>query len=261
MTTKVTAKKRLVEHKAFHIDGATVEAVKSEGEDGKVKRTISGYASFFGNVDSYGDVVQKGAFKKTLNDKNRGRKVKFLYQHNPYEPIGIPTDIVEDDKGLRFSAEFADTERGEEAYELARIGALDGLSIGFRTIDSEYNSDTGIRTLVEIDLMEVSLVTFEANTKAKVTDVKNDKASLHAQVIAGLVALGHTSAQAVEAIKSLSLDPEEPEAPDEDADHSAGKADSNTPTEEAEGDEVSRKALDVLHSLRSIKSTITPTKG
>lgn len=244
--------KRL-EHKTLSLKVETVKEVKSE--DGTKERIIEGYASTFGDVDSYGDVVQPGAFVKTLDEKNRGRKVKFLYQHNSYEPIGVPLEIREDAKGLYFKAQFADTMRADDAYKLAKMGALDGFSIGYRTIKSADN-DHGGRDLLEVDLGEVSLVTFEANVGAKVSSVKSAKGD--AYLIAGLMELGHSREQAIEAVKSLSLDNDEPAVED---DHSEKRAD-DTPTSEAVGDSMeSRKAAeDILHSLRTLKEKIE-TKG
>lgn len=234
-----------LEHKTFAVHLDNVTEVKAD--DGTKERVLEGYASIFGNVDSYGDIVLPGAFKKTLDEKNRGRKVKFLYQHNSYEPIGVPIEISEDAKGLKFKAVFADTQRADEAYKLAKLGALDGLSIGYRTIKAEDN-ENGTRNLAEIDLAEVSLVTFEANTQAKVTDVKSAKGE--ALIIAGLMQLGHSQDEAVRAVKELSLEDDEPA----DNGHSEKRADTATdPKKETAASDDSRKDLDdVLHSLRAL---------
>lgn len=134
--------------------------------------TFQGIASVFGELDSYDDTVAEGAFKKTL--KERGSQgIKMLWQHRATEPIGIWTDVQEDKKGLLVEGKLAlGTQRGKEAHELLKMGALDGLSIGFMTKKYEMDEDTGIRMLQEIDLWEISLVTFPALSSARITDVK-----------------------------------------------------------------------------------------
>lgn len=137
--------------------------VKAEGEAGQ----ITGYGSIFGNEDSYGDVIEPGAFKDSL----ASRMPKMLWQHDAWEPIGRWTEAKEDDKGLILKGQITTkTSRGNDAYELIKDGALDGLSIGYRTRDFEYNGDT--RYLKQVDLYEVSVVTMPANDKALVTSVK-----------------------------------------------------------------------------------------
>lgn len=130
---------------------------------------IEGYGSVFGVKDSYGDIVEAGSFTKSLSS---GRKVKMLWQHDPSQPIGVWDELREDDKGLYMKGRLAlGTTKGREAHELAKMGAMDGLSIGYRTMDSEDKG--GARHLKDIELHEVSFVTFPANTAATVTSVKN----------------------------------------------------------------------------------------
>jgi HK97 family phage prohead protease len=121
--------------------------------------------------------MQKGAFTKSL--KNRpASKVKLLYQHKTDEPIGVFEDMYEDDKGLFVKGKLAmGTQKGREAYELLKIGALDGMSIGFRADPEKqgYNENKrGTRTLKEVDLMEISLVTFPMNESALIETVKGN---------------------------------------------------------------------------------------
>jgi HK97 family phage prohead protease len=138
-------------------------------------RSFEGYGSVFGVKDSYADVVAKGAFAHTLEGRNRaGRAPALLWQHDPSMPIGVYTDMREDDTGLFVKGRFSRTTKGDEAYELLKDGALSGLSIGFTTTKSSMDEKSGIRTLTEIDLWEVSLVTFPANQAARVTAVKSD---------------------------------------------------------------------------------------
>lgn len=133
---------------------------------------IEGYGSVFGNVDSYGDIVVAGAFADTLKS---GRAPAMLWQHNPDEPIGVWTEVREDKRGLVVTGQLAlGTQRGREALELIRMGALSGLSIGFSTVRSSFDEQTGVRSLLELDLWEVSPVTFPANEAARITSAKSD---------------------------------------------------------------------------------------
>jgi HK97 family phage prohead protease len=139
--------------------------------------TFTGYGSVFDVIDSYGDVVVKGAFAKTLSAwKAKGKLPKMLWQHQSKEPIGTWTKMVEDDHGLlvegRILLEAGDTER--RAYAHMKAGNVDGLSIGYSLPDGGfyYDSNTGTYQLKEIDLWEVSPVTFAANDAAQVDAVK-----------------------------------------------------------------------------------------
>lgn len=148
--------------------------------------TFSGYGAVFGNVDSYGDVIVKGAFKDTLSEaKKSGNWPAMLMQHGGWgmaaddmTPVGIWTDMEEDDIGLKVSGKLADTARGREVYGLLKMTprpAITGMSIGY--IAKEFvvgtKPDEPRRTLKKIELMEVSLVTFPANGKARVQAVKS----------------------------------------------------------------------------------------
>lgn len=145
--------------------------IKSAGEDG----TVEGYGSVFGVRDNYDDVISKGAFVQSLKDhKAAGTMPAMLWQHDADKPIGIWTEMVEDEKGLRIKGQLAmETVKGKEAHALLKMGALNGLSIGFMAKEWAYERDTEVRTLTAIDLWEVSLVTFPANEKARVTNVKS----------------------------------------------------------------------------------------
>lgn len=145
-------------------------SIKATGDDGSVE----GYGSVFGVRDNYDDVIASGAFAQTLKDhKSAGTMPAMLWQHDSCEPIGVWTEMVEDGKGLKIKGKLAlDTVRGKEAHALLKMGALNGLSIGFVSKQWAYDRDTEVRTLTEIDLWEVSLVTFPANEKARITGVK-----------------------------------------------------------------------------------------
>lgn len=145
--------------------------LKATGDDG----TVEGYGSVFGVRDSYDDVIAAGAFQASLAaHKKTGTMPAMLWQHDSGKPIGVWSEMVEDSKGLRIKGQLAlDTVLGKEAHALLKMGALNGLSIGFVSKQWAYDRETDIRTLTEIDLWEVSLVTFPANGAARVTNVKS----------------------------------------------------------------------------------------
>ncbi len=129
---------------------------------------IEGYASLFGAVDQGGDAVQPGAFRASLAT---GRKVKMLWQHDAAQPIGVWDEVREDEKGLWVKGRLlTEVTKGREAAALIGAGAIDGLSIGYRTKRAERDQK-GRRLLSEVELWEVSLVTFpmlgEARAEAK----------------------------------------------------------------------------------------------
>ena len=138
---------------------------------------ISGYASLFGDVDQGGDVVQAGAYAASLTQLARsGRSVKMLWQHDPTQPIGVWDDVREDATGLWVKGRIlSDVEKGREAAALIAARAIDGLSIGYRTIKSTKNTK-GQRLLSELELWEVSLVTFPMLPSARVQAKGEDSA-------------------------------------------------------------------------------------
>lgn len=129
---------------------------------------LEGYAATFGNVDNVGDVIVQGAFLKSLSM----RKPKFMLQHDTDDLIGVITSAAEDSTGLYIKADFANIQCAQDARELVKMGAITEMSIGYSVKDYEYRAD-GVRVLKEIELYEVSLVTFPANDKAKITRVKS----------------------------------------------------------------------------------------
>jgi uncharacterized protein len=132
--------------------------------------TFTGMASVFGNVDLGGDVVEPGAFTRSLQHKNG--EVPILYQHDTRSPIGLGR-VQETKAGLEITGELVmQTSKAQEAYALMKRGVLKGLSIGFDVVrDTVAN---GIRHLHELKLYEVSVVTFPMNESALVTAVKSD---------------------------------------------------------------------------------------
>lgn len=154
-----------MQHKEFGFKAETVS------EDG----TFTGYGSVFGNVDSYGEIVAPGAFKKSLAlIKASGDPVPALWQHRSGEPIGGYTELSEDARGLKVAGFLVledPTAKRAHLYMQKRI--VKGLSIGYYVRDSSYDEKTGIRTLKELDLVEISIVTFPANAEAQVESVKS----------------------------------------------------------------------------------------
>ena len=158
---------------------SSIKAYDVEDED-KNYGTFEGYGSVFGNKDLGNDVIESGAFTKSLK-RRKPQNVKLLYQHKSDMPIGVFDEIREDDHGLVVKGRLAlKTQAGAEAYELLKMGALDGLSIGFRVNPKEvsYDKRGNKRIIKEVDLMEVSLVTFPMNPQATVRSVKGEEISI-----------------------------------------------------------------------------------
>lgn len=145
--------------------------VKAVGDDG----TIEGYGSVFGVVDTYAEEVMPGAFVDSIRKRKAGG-VRMLWQHDSGRPIGVWEDLAEDSKGLYAKGRILKdvSTQAKEAYGLLKAGALDGLSIGYRELSSEsHGSKPGVMALTELDLREISIVTFAANEKARVEAVKS----------------------------------------------------------------------------------------
>jgi uncharacterized protein len=145
--------------------GAPLAKVSAEG-------AFEGYASLFGVVDLGRDLVAPGAFRETLAAKPM-RAVKLLWQHDPAHPLGVWTEIAEDRNGLRVRGQLdLSVAKAREVHALMRSGAVDGLSIGFRTEKSRKDPATGVRRLEKLDLWEISIVTFPMLPGARVAAVK-----------------------------------------------------------------------------------------
>lgn len=136
---------------------------------------VEGYASLFGVKDQGGDVVKTGAYAASLARlKSRNEKVKMLWQHDPLQPIGTWDEIREDSHGLWVKGRILTAvDKGREAAALLAAGAIDGLSIGYRTVKSERDGK-GLRLLTELELWEVSLVTFPMLREARVAAKADD---------------------------------------------------------------------------------------
>ena len=132
----------------------------------------AGYASVFDIVDNQKDIMMKGAFADTL--KHGAGTIKLLWQHQQDEPIGVFEKIFEDAVGLYVEGRLLlDVQKAREAHALLKAGAVTGLSIGYSPTRYKIDANTGVRMLAEVELFEVSLVTFPANAKSKVTVVKS----------------------------------------------------------------------------------------
>ena len=152
---------------ALQTKTAAFEIKREPDQDGE----FEGYASVFDVVDQGMDVVAKGAFRKSLES---GRKVKMLWQHDSTKIIGVWDEIAEDEKGLRVKGRLLkEVQLGREAMAMLRAGAIDSMSIGYRTIEAVPEAGGRVRKLTEVDLFEVSLVTMPMNEMARVTDVKS----------------------------------------------------------------------------------------
>lgn len=137
---------------------------------------FSGYLAVFDNVDSHGDVIRRGAFLKTIADwQAKGKYPAIFWDHNPSEPIGIFTLMQEDEKGLYVEGKLlnADVPRAQATYALMKVGAIDGMSIGYITKRFKRDPSTNIRELLELELIEGSIVAFPSNPQTLVSSVKS----------------------------------------------------------------------------------------
>jgi HK97 family phage prohead protease len=134
--------------------------------------TVEGYASLFGELDQARDMVLPGAFAASLR-RRPVRRVPMLFQHDPSEPIGVWLDLHEDTRGLYARGRLIpEVVRARELWALVEAGTADGLSIGFRTVKGRVDPKSRIRRLEQIDLWEISIVTFPLLAGARVRAVK-----------------------------------------------------------------------------------------
>jgi uncharacterized protein len=155
---------------------STTHQAASPGSD--TRTLVRGMASVFGTlIDTWVPTrILRGAFAKTLREN--GKRIRILWQHDQDQPIGIPTVLQEDERGLYLEALLSDTPRGREAAQLVKDGVISELSIGFDPVQSSTVEEmlngvrTQVRLLSELKLLEVSLVTFAANPEAIITQVQ-----------------------------------------------------------------------------------------
>ena len=220
--------------------GVYVKSIPFEMKLDEEKRIIEGYASTFGNKDLVGDVVQPGAFKKTIEELFPKNKIKFCYQHG--EPIGRPIFMEEDSKGLYVQARIAPTTLGNDALALVKENVIDSMSIGYNVLQDEYDSTSKTRYLKELRLKEFSLVTFPANEEALLTGVKTAEDFRNVLLQAGRMDVSQYIKQGkdleegnreliestIEALREIlsAFEPEEPDTDDDldEEEASAGKS-------------------------------------
>ena len=149
-------------YKSTHL-GEVIDADEKMG-------IVKGYGSIFGNVDSDGDIINKGAYKKTIQEN--GSRVKYLYQHDMDKPIGKMVHLGEDEKGLVFEAQVPKTRLGMDVIELMKAGVITENSVGILPIQKSMSGQ--YREINEVKLFEVSAVTLAANDQAMIVDVKGN---------------------------------------------------------------------------------------
>ena len=192
---------RGVKHKGAKTEYKTVE-FELEGFDDK-EGTFSGYGAVFSNIDSGGDIIEPGAFTKTIAE-GIGR-VKILSGHNDsLLPIGIPTELREDAKGLFMSAKISDTTLGRDVKTLIHDGVLCELSIGYDPVVFDYD-ENGIRHLREVKLWEISVVTWAMNEQAVITDHKSDDAATRIEAEAQAIVTEVKAGRKISASRMKSL--------------------------------------------------------
>lgn len=165
------------ERKAFSFELESAD--ESTGE-------FSGYAAVFGNRDSGNDIIEKGAFAKTIVEDFH--RIKILALHNDcWLPVGKPIELREDDRGLFIRGKISDTSMGRDIRTLLKDGVLNELSIGYDAIEFDYDSKQDTRHLKEIKLWEVSIVTWAMNDQAKIEEVKSPVEDLRTEVKSGKI--------------------------------------------------------------------------
>ena len=136
---------------------------------------FAGYAVIWGDRNAHNEIVQRGAFRQSLEQHRAdGTKPVMLWAHDPSEIIGVWTEIREDEKGLFVRGRLiTSTARGREAYDLLKAGALNGLSIGFRVLKGGETRQAGVRILTGIDVREISLVGMPSAGRARITSIRS----------------------------------------------------------------------------------------
>ena len=149
-----------------------ISSFKADSE-GSMK--FSCYGNVKGNIDHAQDRSVDGVYTKSImKHKAAGTMPKMFWMHNPYEtPVGKWNDMKEDEKGLFMEGEFANTEKGRELYELMKMGALDSFSIGYSVNEEKWNHEKGCNDLIDIDVKEVSIVTFACNEESRLVGIKS----------------------------------------------------------------------------------------
>lgn len=191
-----------VKHRGVKTEFKTIE-FELENYD-EEEGVFSGYGAVFSNIDSGGDIIEPGAFTKTIAE-GVGR-VKILSGHNEaLLPIGIPVELREDAKGLYIRGKISDTALGRDVKTLIKDGVLCELSIGYDPIQFEYDAD-GIRHLREVKLWEISVVTWAMNDQAIITGYKADDTAARMEAAAFEVAADIKAGRKISAARLKSLE-------------------------------------------------------
>ena len=139
------------------------------------KGSFTGYASIFDKIDSQNDLIKNGAFNSSISNKDPAR-IKLLWQHDYTKPIGKIISLTENSRGLVVVAKLLlDITNAREAYSLIKSGIVTGLSIGFSIKNFYFDQTANCRVIDDLDLWEISLVTFPANSEAQITETKNNQ--------------------------------------------------------------------------------------
>lgn len=175
MTTLIqTRKSKPVNYKAMAVDSAGMMTDTDS-------RKVSGYAAIFGNKDSSGDILIRGCFSKSIQERGVGssanRKIAFLWQHNMSDPIGRITELYEDEKGLYFEAEIDKIPQGDRALEQMKSGTINQFSIGYKYVWDKIDYDDEKEAFIckELELFELSAVTVGANEETYFAGMKSDQ--------------------------------------------------------------------------------------
>lgn len=205
-----------------------VAEIKEESSDNGNVGIIEGYASTFGNVDLGGDIIEQGAFAKTIREKKG--VWPLLLDHDPRKHVGWNTEAVEDEKGLKTKSEILlITEEAKNRYELAKRAAKlktkMGMSIGFNIVKADPDKENpGVRRIKEVKMWEHSLVAFPMNPKATVSAVKGFDDEHAQKIIEMLKKAGYSLKEINEALGLVELDPAaDPKAIDPDLIQSLAK--------------------------------------
>lgn len=226
------------------------------------EKSFSGYGAVFGNQDHASDIIAPGAFAKTLAEhKAAGTSPSMFFNHNAYEmPIGVWDALLEDEVGLKATGRFLDTVAGRDAYTATKAGAVSGLSIGY--FATEYSIDAaGVRTITEVKLVEISVVNFPCNERARVADVKSADGMSDEDFLAKLTELGveEDDAKVLLSKRNKSdsddteTDSEEPEAETEEVESDDSEEVEADATDEVEAKYIQTAIEAVSNLIRELK--------
>lgn len=215
-------------------------------DDGEM--TFTGLAAHYNNVDGYRDIVLPGAFAATMAQHDAAAtKPAMLWNHDAKAlPIGVWIDWEDSQEGLKMTGRFLDTQAGRDAYQAVKSGAVNGLSIGYTTVDFEIVRDDGltIRHLKAVDLWEVSVVTFPANPLTRISEVKENILPENDDDI------GAAFDALMKQVETLKLRLVPPASPDAEAKIEDAEEDIDEPSDETEKEAKYLAAIEAVKTLR-----------